>query len=240
MFALLWTLGCHPSDREINSFIHSTDASVSSAEYVTQPPDVLEISSPQAEEIDGETQPIRQDGKITLRLLGEVKVAGMTPTEIGQKLEGLLAKYYQDPKINVRVSGSHSKRYYVFGDSTVGREGVYEYSGRDTVLNALALAQPNRFAWKSQIKLIRPARNSSERHVMTVDADRLIQDGKTDQNVLLQEGDILYVPPTPWSWVGMRISEALFPVQGGTTAMAQPVVVQTTADSYNTTPNGRP
>ncbi|MBI5765104.1 MAG: polysaccharide biosynthesis/export family protein [Planctomycetes bacterium] len=225
--------GCGPSDHEINSFIHSKDASVSAVEYVVQPPDVLDISSSQAVEIDGESQTIRQDGKITLRLLGEVKVAGLTPTEIAQKLEGLLARYYQNPKVNVRVTGTNSKQYYVFGDNTVMREGVYSYTGRDTLLNALALAQPNRFAWKGKIKLIRPAKDSAERHVMTIDADRLIQGGKTDQNVLLQEGDIIYVPATPWSWLGMRISEFLYPVQATGQTVAQPVVIRDSAEQYD-------
>lgn len=225
--------GCHPSDREINSFLQATEASVSSAEYVVQPPDSLELSSAQAAEIDGEHQVIRQDGKITLRLLGEVKVAGMTPTEIGQKLEALLAKYYIDPKVNVRVSGSQSKRYYVFGDNTVARQGPYEYTGRDTLLNALAVAQPNNFAWKSRIKLIRPSADKTQRHEMTVDAERIIMSGKTDQNVLLQEGDIIWVPPTPMAWIGMRLGEVLYPVNSSTQAMGTPIVVKATADAYS-------
>lgn len=236
MIALVGTIlanGCGPSDHEINSFIHSKDASVSSAEYVVQPPDVLDISSSQAVEIDGESQTIRQDGKITLRLLGEIKVAGLTPTEIAQKLEGLLARYYQNPKVNVRVTGTSSKQYYVFGDNTVMREGVYSYTGRDTLLNALAQAQPNRYAWKGKIKLIRPAKDSAERHVMTIDADRLIQGGKTDQNVLLQEGDIIYVPATPWSWLGMRISEFLYPVQATSQTVSQPVVIRDSTEQYD-------
>src|SRR5437764_7404846 len=75
-----FAFGCHPSDREIDSFLHEREASVSSSEYIVQPPDTLEISSAQAAESEGERQRVRQDGKITLRLLGEVKVAGMTPS----------------------------------------------------------------------------------------------------------------------------------------------------------------
>ena len=205
--------GCGPSDREINSFLQHTEASVSSAEYVVQPPDVLELSSAQASEIDGEQQTVRQDGKISLRLLGEVSVAGLTPAEIGQKLETLLAQYYVHPSVNVRLTGSHSKRYYVFGENTLGRAGAFEYTGRDTLLNALALAQPSSFAWKSHIKLIRPSQDKSTRHVLTIDADRMIKHGKTDQNVLLQDGDVLWVPPTPIAWLGMRLGELLIPVQ---------------------------
>src|SRR5262245_28514522 len=68
--ALLIGPGCGPSERENDSFVRSWEASVSASDYQVQPPDALEISSAQAKEIDGEIQTVRQDGKITLRLLG--------------------------------------------------------------------------------------------------------------------------------------------------------------------------
>ncbi|HUN81890.1 MAG TPA: polysaccharide biosynthesis/export family protein [Phycisphaerae bacterium] len=224
--------GCKPTDGEINAFVHEREANVSAADYVVQPPDVLEISSSQAAEIDGENQTVRQDGKITLRLLGEVKVAGMTPSEIGQKLETLLSKYYLDPKVNVRISGNHSKRYYVFGDNTVFRQGPFEYTGRDTMLTALAVAQPNNMAWKSQIKLIRPSPDDGKPQSITVDAEKMMHEGHVDQNVLIQEGDIIWVPPTPLAWLGMRIGEALYPVNGAVNAYAVPATVKTTTATF--------
>src|ERR1043166_1536533 len=224
--------GCHPTDREIDSFLQEREASVSSADYVVQPPDILEISSAKAAEVDSEHQMVRQAGKITLRLLGEVKVAGMTQTASGQKLEMLLAKYYVDPKVNIRISTSQSKRYYVFGDNTVLRQGPYEYTGRDTLLNALAIAQPNHYAWKSQIKLIRPSPDCDKRHTITVDAERMVEHGKTEQNVLLQEGDIIWVPPTPLAWLGMRLADVMYPVNGVTSAYNTPVVIKTSTTTY--------
>jgi polysaccharide export outer membrane protein len=209
MVGTLAAASCGPSDREINAFIHAWEASVSAPDYRVQPPDTIAISSPTAPEVDGESQSIRQDGKINLRLIGEVKVAGMTPAEIARKLEALLQIYYLDPKVSVRVSGKGSKHFYVFGE--VSRSGAFPYTGRDTLLRVLADAQPTFVAWKSQIKIIRPSHEKNKRRVMTVDADRIMKEGKLDQNVLLQEGDILYVPPTPLAWVAYRVYEILWP-----------------------------
>lgn len=183
---------------------------MSASEYRVQPPDVLEISCAQSPEIDGEEQPLRQDGKISLRLLGEVEVAGLTPVEASRKLESLLSKYYVDPRVNVRVTDYRSKRFFVFGQ--VSRPGSYLYTGRDTLLNVLSQAQPTFLAWRSQVKLIRPSHDDSKRHVMTVDADRIVQQGKLEQNVMLQENDIVYVPPTPFAWIGLRMREIVWPV----------------------------
>lgn len=203
--------GCTPGDREINAFINAWEASVSASDYRVQPPDVISISSPNAPEVDGESQTIRQDGKVTLRLIGEVKVAGMTPVEIGRKLESLLGKYYVDPAVSVNVKGRGSKRFYVFGE--VGGPGPFRYTGRDTLLQVLAAARPTFLAWRSQIKVIRPSHEEEKRRVMTVDADRMMREGKLDQNILLQEGDIVYVPPTPLAWVALRLRELLWPFE---------------------------
>ena len=207
--ALALPVGCSPSDAQISSFIREWEATVSASDYVVMPPDSVQVSSSNAPEVDGETQTVRQDGKISLRLIGEVKIAGLTPLEISHKLESLLQKYYVDPKVNVRVLNNGSKKLYVFGQ--VGAAGGMTYTGRDTVLSVLAKAQPTFLAWKSQVKVIRPSHEDSMRSVMTVDIDRILTEGRLDQNVLLQEGDIIYVPPTPLAWIGLRLREILFP-----------------------------
>jgi len=224
--------GCAPEDRAIRAFMHEQEAHVSAAGYQVEPPDTLEISSAQAPEIDGEQQMVRQDGKIALRLLGEVQVAGLTPVEIARKLESLLSKYYVDPQVNVRVSQPNSKQYFVFGDGSVRRQGAFPFTGRDTVLSAVAAAMPNTLAWRAQIKLIRPSQHEKRRHVITVDLDRMVMNGDTAQNVLLQEGDIIWVPPTPLAWVGLRLSELVYPLVGGAQAVALPAYATNSWDAY--------
>jgi polysaccharide biosynthesis/export protein len=221
--------GCATSDTEVSAFLHEWEASVSATEYRVQPPDTIEISSSQAGEIDGEEQSIRQDGKISLRLLGEVEVAGMTPTEIARKIESLMQKYYVDPKVNVRVTNRESKRFYVFGQVT--RPGVYHYTGRDTLLYVLSQTQPTFTAWKSQVKVIHPSHESEKRQVMTVDVDKIMEQGILDQNILLQENDIVFVPATPLAWVGMRIQEALWPVSPMLGAVQTPATISSGIDT---------
>jgi polysaccharide export outer membrane protein len=220
--------GCSSSEEQVNAFLHDWEASVSASEYRVQPPDLLEFSSAQAPEIDAEQQIVRQDGKVSLRLVGDVKVAGLTPVEISRKLESLLEKYYVEPQVGVRVMGNGSKRFYVFGQ--VGRPGPYHYTGRDSLLYVLAAAQPTFLAWKSQIKVIHPSHEEGRRSVMTVDADKMLKQGHLEQNILLQEGDIVYVPATPLAWVGLRIREVLWPVDPILSAARTPSEVTRTGD----------
>src|SRR5690606_36267081 len=102
--------GCGPSDAEIDAFVHHYEADVSGAEYIVQPPDMLEITSPTAPELDGETPIVQADGKIKLKLVGDVKVSGLTPAEIARKLETNLQRFYLRPVVNVNVARRESKR----------------------------------------------------------------------------------------------------------------------------------
>ncbi len=226
MFALIGSAmlaavsGCGPNQRDINAFIHHWEASVSGTNYLVQPPDALEISSANAPEIDGEIQTVGPDGKVALRLVGEVKVAGLTPVDIARKLESLLKKYYQDPVVSVRLSSKVSKKIYVFGQ--VDQPGARPFTGRDTVLSVLAQSGPTFLAWKSQVKVIRPSHEEGKRHVITVDADKIMKEGDLELNMLLEEGDIIYVPPTPVAWLGLRVREFFDPMQPVAQAVVQP------------------
>ncbi|MCK6457116.1 MAG: polysaccharide export protein [Phycisphaerae bacterium] len=224
-------VGCGPKPDQLSAFLRAYEQNVSASSYRVQPPDGLEISSPEALEIDGEYQVVRADGKITLRLLGEVKVAGLTPVEIADKLEQLLSRYYVNPNVMVRVSTANSKRYFVFGE--VGGPGPYPYTGNDTLLKALALAQPTFLAWKSQVRVVRPSHDENERRELVVDVDEIIQHGKTQNNVLLQEGDVIYVPPTPLAWVGLRLRELLFPVPFVGNAVNSPIDLRDSGARYD-------
>lgn len=217
---LVVSTGCGERDVNLSAFIHDHEAQVSASDYRVQPPDTIEISAAAAPEIDGEVQKIRQDGKISLRLIGEVEVAGMTPVEIARKLESLLSAYYRDPKVSVRLGNALSKKYYVFGQ--VGGRGSYQYTGRDTVLSAIAAAKPSPIACLDLVKVIRPSHDASKRVEMTVDCNRMLKNGELEQNVYLQEGDIVYVPPTVLGWIGLRFGELLFPVQPAAQTIAIP------------------
>jgi polysaccharide export outer membrane protein len=222
--------GCASRYDDLKVFVQKHEQDVVASEYTIEPPDVLAFSSPTCPELQGEEQVVGPDGKITLRLVGEVKVAGMTPREVSARLRELLAVYYTDPEVSVRVASPGSKKVFVFGE--VFRRGALPFTGRDSVLDVLAAAQMSFYAWGSQVKIIRPGPTPSERHEIVVDVDHMIQTGDTRGNVLLQEGDIIYVPPTPLAWMGMRIQEVLFPLRSAADTYSTPATFIGATDYY--------
>jgi protein involved in polysaccharide export with SLBB domain len=203
--------GCATRDEDMLRFLREHEHEVSAIEYRVGVPDAIAISAPRVEEIDGQERRIQPDGKVTLDLLGEVKIVGMTAKEIAAKLQVLLSRYYLDPKVSVRVVEYASKKYYVTG--VTSRKGAVPYTGRDTLIDAVMGAGLNFMCWTSQIEVIRPAPNAHEPIVIRVDVDEMLDSGDWSKNILLEPDDVVHIPPTPLAWLGLRLQELLFPVQ---------------------------
>ncbi len=238
--ATMWmTTGCAADQQAIHNWLMAYKEQTASIDYRVGIPDTINISAPRVPEIDGETQALQPDGKITLRLLGEVRVDGMTAKEIAAKLTALLKEYYEDPKVQVRITGYRSKKIYVFGQvgggngtSGLGGSQIVPYTGRNTLLDTLATTGLSFIAWRSQVKVIRANPDKDKRHVLTVDVDKMYEEGDTTMNVLLEPGDIVYVPPTPLGWLGLRINEFLFPFQPVINAYTFPATLKAANDVY--------
>ena len=230
--ALAMMAGCaHKNDSDVLHFLREHEHQVSAIEYRVGIPDGLAITAPRILEIDGETQRIRPDGKISLRLLGDVKVVGMTAKEITAKLEVLLSRYYGDPKVDVRVVSYESKKYYVYG--MAGVVGPRPFTWRDTLFDAVIKSGTNFLSWTSRVKVVRPAHGETPVRIMQVDIDKMAKTGDWSQNILLEPDDIVYIPPTPGGWVGLRVREVLFPISPLAQAYTTPAQIRDLGDAYN-------
>ncbi len=207
--------GCFASRPEdIQAFVKPYEVNVTAENYTVQPPDEIEIHCTQVSEVHMQRQRIRPDGKISFEVLGEVDVAGKTPKEIsevvGQRVKELYTLPGENP-VDVRIAVYASKSYYVVGQ--VARPGPRTYTGRDSLLTALVSAQPNTMAWEAKVQVIRPAaREGEDPRIFEVDYSKMVSRGDTRKDVLLEEGDIVYVPPTILAAAGLIIEEFISPV----------------------------
>lgn len=203
-------------------FKRATAMDVSATEYRVAPPDKLLIRAPGIKELEYTTA-IRPDGKIQLNLIGEVYVAGKTPEEIGKLITAGASKYYTGAVVQVEVAEFNSKFYSIFG-TAVRSGGRKPFTGRDTVIAALASAGFTEDAWPQQVAISRPARDGQPRVTAIVDMKSLYMTGDTRQNYLLEEGDIIHVPDSPIASFSNTARKLLGPITGiaGTAQMAAP------------------
>lgn len=208
--------GCFSSNpRDIRAFLMPNEVDVSSKDYILHPPDEIEIHCSDAPEIDGQSQQIRPDGRIGFEGIGELYAAGKTPSQVASELRTKVLELYQiegEKFIDVRVVAFRSKRYYVLGQ--VGSPGPQIYTGRDTVIGALALAgSPTVMAWGDRIQVIRPsAVKNIKPKIFEFKYDKAAAHGDASKDVLLEPGDIIYVPPTILAAAAMKIEEFISPI----------------------------
>jgi len=160
-------------------------------EYKIGPKDLLEISVFGVNELNT-TVRVSEDGKITLPLLKEVVVEGLTKSELEKKLTTLLEeKYVQNPQITIFIKEYQSKRVSVMG--AVGKPGDYELLGRQTLLQILSQAGGlTRDAAKEIFVMRRLQDGSSVSHHISI--DDLILRGDPKFNILIEPNDVVNVP----------------------------------------------
>ena len=208
--------GCFSSNpADIQAFVKPNEVNVTAESYILEPPDEIEIHCTQVPEVHLQRQRIRPDGKVSFEGIGEIEAAGKTPSQVATLLKDKIAGLYQltstDHPVDVRIAAYGSKVFYVMGQ--VLRSGPLNYTGRDSVLTALAATQPNSMAWKSRIQVIRPAATEdTDPRIFEMNLNKAMVHGDTSKDVLLQEGDIVYVPPTILASIGMVLEEFISPV----------------------------
>ena len=193
-------------------------------DYVVEPPDIIVVEVLEAlpgRPITGERL-VRPDGKISLGFYGEVYVAGLSITEIKEKILLHLREHINDeilgiaipdpdkpgemkPLDNIRDSSRvfvdvvsfNSKVYYVQGD--VGVPGRLPITGNETVLDAINYAGgliPT--ASSVNIRLVRPAPpGSSKPTLLPVNLAAIINDGDPTTNYQMMPGDRVMVYRDP-------------------------------------------
>ncbi|MFQ5872378.1 MAG: polysaccharide biosynthesis/export family protein [Dehalococcoidia bacterium] len=167
--------------------------------YLLGPRDVLKITVWGQADLS-QDYPVSGDGFITFPLIGRVKVEGLTPTEIADRLRDLLDKdYLVNPQVLVSVADYRSKKVYVLGETE--KPGLYVLTGPTTLLDILSQAGgPSKSAGK-QLILVRSqhqrasGREQSPRKktILRLNIDK-IQAGEIEENVVLQGGDTILIP----------------------------------------------
>lgn len=133
---------------------------------------------------------IKDDGTITLHLIGPVKAVGKTPGELQKEIQELyVPKYYQPGRLTVTVK-SQERAYYVGGE--VRNPNRYVYSGAITVTKAIQTAGDfTDFASKKKVRLTR-----ADGKTLTINCKKAQDDPTLDPPVF--PGDKIVVPRRLW------------------------------------------
>lgn|SRR5487761_33318 len=151
--------------------------------------DVLDVLVWKQEQLSGRIR-VGSDGTIMMPLIGQVKAAGLTTTELQNDLATRMARFVHDPKVTVRVFDPASRVFYVLGE--VSKPGMYKLMSGETLSQALAAASgPTEYANLRKIKIVR--RTGDQQVEMTVNFSD-VHNGDLRADVPLERGDTITVP----------------------------------------------
>lgn len=160
-------------------------------EYIIGEADVLGVVVYKEPDASIASVTVRADGKVTLPLIKDVLVAGLTPAQAEKMITTKLMPFIIEPDVNVIVREIHSKRIYLIG--ALHKQGPVDLRYPMTVLQAITEAGgPNEFA-KRKLIFVRRTENGST-FQLPFDYDAVLRGQKSEQNVWLKPGDYVIVP----------------------------------------------
>jgi polysaccharide biosynthesis/export protein len=161
--------------------------------YRIQPSDQLQISYRYTPEYD-ESVTVQPDGVVSLKLIGSVKIGGLTLDEAHARILEQLSTRLNDPDVSLTLSDFVKPSFTVVGQVT--SPGKFEMHGPTTAIDAIAMAGGFKDSAKhSQVILFRRTDTDMAR-TRILNIKKLMDPNhpELDEDVRLEPGDLLVVP----------------------------------------------
>lgn len=179
--------------------------SASSSDYQIGPEDLLEITLfnvPDALGMDRQVTPrtttvrVSQQGQISLPVVGEIEVKGLTVSGLEKRLREGFDRYIYNPQVGVLIR-EYRQRLSIIG--AVQKPGIVELTGPKSVIEILAMAGGVSEKAGSQVHIYRGRGNHRETHVIDLvllaNSTGLINATNAGMiNMPVEPGDMINVP----------------------------------------------
>ena len=153
--------------------------------------DVLQVGVWREPEVSVDGVAVRLDGKISLPLIKEVYVVGLTPLGLEERLTKMFSRFINAPQVSVVPREIVSQKVYVIGG--VANPGALLLHAPITILQALAeVGGLTEYAKRNKIYVMRT--EGDEQVKLNFAYDAVIKGKQPDQNIALLPGDTLVVP----------------------------------------------
>ncbi len=189
------------------------NASLGTRHYHIQAGDQLAIDFYLNSEFN-DTVSVQPDGNVVLRLVGPLRAAGLTPSELASEINTAYAKELRDPGATVHVQNMPSRQVFVEGQ--VSHPGAFQLQPGMTALQAIADAGglTDQAAFDSVVLIRRDACGRAEGSKL--DLASATDTPENGEDVLLAPHDTLIVPRSRIGNIDLLVEQyirGLLPVQ---------------------------
>ena len=184
--------------------------------YRLQPSDVLELEYEYTPEYN-QTVTVGPDGTVTLRLVGTVKVEGLSLDEATSAIKAKASVPLNHPELSLTLKEFVKPHFTIYGE--VQKPGVYDMHGGVTVLQAIAMSGGQKETSKqTEVVLLRKV-NGDMAEVKVIDTKAMSTADGVREDFALKPDDMIFVPKTklgkvePYVRVGSMGLQSLWGVE---------------------------
>jgi protein involved in polysaccharide export with SLBB domain len=138
---------------------------------------------------------VRPDGRISLQLVHELMVAGLTPAELTKILTEKYATEIEKPEITVIVRSFSAQKVYIDGE--VNNPGVLDLIRPLTILQSLPRAGGLKDTARIGEVIVIRRKADNKLLIIPVNLEMAIDGTDIHQDIFLLPYDIVYVPKSP-------------------------------------------
>lgn len=161
-------------------------------DYILGPGDLVTINVFESEELNTETR-ISSRGDLSMPLLGRVHLDGLTAREAEKKIEdALVENYMHSAHVSLFIKERMNQQITVVG--AVKQPGSFETQSRKRILEVLAFTGGLLTSASDTAYVTRKNRVDNSNKVFLVDLEGLLTEGRVDMNMLIQGGDVIFIP----------------------------------------------
>src|SRR5205085_4651312 len=148
------------------------------------------------EDRDNESQRLRvnDNGELEVPYVGLVPARGKSCKELAHTIKGLLEKEYYDHATVIlavdRISEKSRGRIYVYG--SVRAQGPQDIPTDESYTVSKAVIRAGGFGDFANKRKVKVTRKNGQDH--TIDLKRVIEEGHSEEDLILQPDDQIYVP----------------------------------------------
>lgn len=170
----------------------SAQVNVDPSDYLLGAGDLIHVTVFEAKDLESKVR-VSSRGYVTLPLLGQVQVKGLSAREAEEKIEqAYREKYIKDPHVSIFVEEHFSQRVTLVGQFK--NPGTYDYLSKMRLLDVMALAGGLSDNAGRIVQVRRMSTSQEKQGMFLVDLDKLIKEGNTALNIEINGGDVIFVP----------------------------------------------
>ena len=165
------------------------------------------------------TVTVADDGTVTVPIIGDIPVKGLSPFEAAARIEKALVdgKILINPQVTVTLTVSKSQRVSVLGE--VGTPGRYPVESNTTILDLIALAGGTKDSGANTVYLLHPLPDGTTTRTEIHLSDLFANKNQAPAQVL-QGGDSIYVPKAPQFYIfGEVTAPSMYRIESGMTIL---------------------